>query len=81
MNYLLWAYAVTLVVLGLAAWRLRAGLAGAEADLAALGPDADGPTFGGAERPGGDRSAADRSGADRSAAARSDEDAEHPSST
>lgn len=71
MYYLLAAYTVTLLVLGLAAWRLRSGLAGAEADLAALGPDAGGPTFGGAERTVSERTAADPSG----------EDAEHASST
>lgn len=71
MYYLLAAYTVTLLVLGLAAWRLRSGLAGAEADLAALGPDAGGPAFGGAERTVAERPAADRSG----------EDAEHASST
>lgn len=47
MHYLLAAYTVTLLVLGLAAWRLRSGLAGAEADLAALGQGSD-------ERDGGE---------------------------
>lgn len=71
MYYLLAAYTVTLLVLGLAAWRLRSGLAGAEADLAALGPDAGGPTFGGEKRTISERTAAERSS----------EDAEPPSST
>ncbi len=37
MDYLLTAYGVTILILGLAAWQLRRSLARAEEDVAALG--------------------------------------------
>ena len=42
MDYLWAAYAATFLILGLAAWRLRAGLKRAAADEAALGDAARG---------------------------------------
>ena len=38
MDYLLLAYGATVIILGLAAWRVRAGLGQAESDLAAGEP-------------------------------------------
>ena len=53
MDYLWAAYAATFLILGLAAWRLRAGLKRAAADEAALGDAALGDAARGDGNPNG----------------------------